>query len=404
MKVIADFHIHSKYSRGCSKELTLENIDLWCQYKGINLISTGDFTHPQWLKEIKNKLKPTDRGFFQLIGSNKKTLFVLGSEISCIYTQGGKCRKNHLCLLSPSLESVEKLNKTLELMGCNLKSDGRPIIGLSAKKLLEICLEIDNNFFLFPAHIWTPWFSVFGSRSGFDSLDECFEDLSKNIFAIETGLSSDPIMNWQCSMLDDLTLLSNSDAHSLNSLGREANVFNLSKDFSYNDLIEVIKSKDKNKFLYTIEFFPEEGKYHVDGHADCNYFSLPKESIKNNNLCPKCGKLLILGVLNRVNELSDREKKEIKKEKFIPYKNIISLQEIIADFFQVGKNSKKVMNLYLSLVKQKPEFEILIDLSSIELKKFIDKDLVKNILKVREGKVEIKPGFDGVFGKIKIKK
>lgn len=404
MKLIADLHIHSKYSRGCSAQLTLENIAKWCEYKGIGLISTGDFTHPAWLKEIKEKLEPLGNAFFQLKDKSSDVLFVLGAEISCIYTQGGKCRKNHLCLLAPSLSAVDKLIAVLEKSGCNLRSDGRPIIGLSAKKLLEICLDIDRDFFIFPAHAWTPWFSIFGSRSGFDSLEECFEELKENIFAIETGLSSDPLMNWRCSMLDNLILLSNSDAHSLQNLGREANVFEVSKNFSYQELLKIIKAKEKNKFLYTIEFFPEEGKYHLDGHSDCNYFCLPETSKKSNNLCPKCGKPLILGVLNRVDELSDRNKKEIKKDNFIPYKSIIPLQEIIADYLTVGKNSKKVMSLYFSLVAKKNEFEILIDLDQKELEKIMERKLAKKILKVRNNQVEIKPGFDGNFGKIMINK
>jgi uncharacterized protein (TIGR00375 family) len=403
MKLIADFHIHSKYSRGCSRQLNLENIALWCGYKGIGLVSTGDFTHPQWLKEIKSQLQSDGRGFFVLKEGNNKVKFILGAEISCIYTQGGKCRKNHLCLLAPSLSAVEKLNQRLTALGCNLRSDGRPIIGLSAKKLLEICLNIDRDFFIFPAHAWTPWFSVFGSRSGFNSLEECFEELTENIFALETGLSSDPLMNWSCSMLDKLSLLSNSDAHSLQNLGREANVFEVSKNFSYQELIKIIKNKDKNKFLYTIEFFPEEGKYHLDGHADCNYSCTPEESESNNNLCPHCGKSLILGVLNRVKVLSDRKEKEIKKVGFIPYKNIIPLLEIIANYFGVGKNSQKVLNLYLSLVKNNNEFEILIDLTQKELEKIMESKLAEKIIKVRNNQVEIKPGFDGVFGKISIK-
>lgn len=402
MKIIADLHIHSKYSRGCSRDLTLENIAKWCDYKGISVVSTGDFTHPLWFKEIKDNLipAPNNPGLYCLKNSHYKTLFILGTEISCIYTQNNKCRRIHLCLLMPDLESVEKLNNFLINSGCNLKSDGRPIIGLSAKTLTELAWLSNKNSFIFPAHAWTPWFSVFGSKSGFASLEECFEELTPKITAIETGLSSDPLMNRLVSALDEIVLISNSDAHSLINLGREANVFGL-EEISYNEIISVLNKKNKNNFLYTIEFFPEEGKYHLDGHADCDFFCEPQDSLKLKNICPRCKKLLVLGVLNRVNELSDRKLSEIKdKNNFI---NIVPLQEIIAWRLGVNKNSKKVSNLYLSLVEKKSEFEILIDAQASELKEIMDQELVDLILAVRRGKVEIRPGFDGVYGKISIK-
>ncbi|MFA6526727.1 MAG: endonuclease Q family protein [Candidatus Buchananbacteria bacterium] len=402
MKFIADLHIHSAYSRGCSKQLTLANIAKWCRYKGINLVSTGDFTHPVWLKSIKQELRPEGNGFYVLKDGTEKTRFVIGSEISCIYTQGGKCRRVHVCILAPSIETAERLNQALLKKGCNLKSDGRPIIGLSAKALAQLCWETDEDFFIFPAHAWTPWYSIFGSKSGFDTIEECFEELTPKIRAIETGLSSDPAMNHRLSMLDNIALLSNSDAHSLANIGREANVFDLSEpDINYSSLIRIIKKNDGKKFISTIEFFPEEGKYHVDGHAACNYSCLPQVSAKNNNLCVVCGKPLILGVMNRISALADR--KRYDENKFRPFISLIPLQEIIAEAYGVGKNSKRVMTEYLRLVQICPEFTTLMELNRAGLNKIMDATIAESILKVRMKKVHITPGYDGVFGKVKIK-
>jgi len=401
MRIIADLHIHSGYSRGCSKQLTLENIAKWCSYKGIDLVSTGDFTHPAWLKAIKSGLQSDGRGFYELKSGNEKTKFVIGAEISCIYTQWGRCRRIHVCLLAPSIEAAEKLIVQLEKRGCNLRSDGRPIIGLPAKALAELCWEIDQDFFVFPAHAWTPWFAIFGSKSGFDTIEECFGESAGKISAIETGLSSDPAMNHRLAMLDNIALLSNSDAHSLTSLGREANIFDFRhNEFAYGSLIEAIKSNDCNKFLATIEFFPEEGKYHFDGHAPCRYSCLPEESGKNDNLCPKCGKVLTLGVLNRINQLSDRRKPEEKS--FRPYYSLIPLQEIIAVAMSAGKNSKKVMAEYMKAVEARSEFSILLDMPEIELKRLMTPKIAKSIMNMRVGKVKIKPGYDGLYGEVKI--
>jgi len=401
MRIIADLHIHSGYSRGCSKQLTLENIAKWCSYKGIDLVSTGDFTHPAWLKAIKSGLQSDGRGFYELKSGNEKTKFVIGAEISCIYTQWGRCRRIHVCLLAPSIEAAEKLIVQLEKRGCNLRSDGRPIIGLPAKALAELCWEIDQDFFVFPAHAWTPWFAIFGSKSGFDTIEECFGESAGKISAIETGLSSDPAMNHRLAMLDNIALLSNSDVHSLTSLGREANIFDFRhNEFAYGSLIEAIKSNDCNKFLATIEFFPEEGKYHFDGHAPCRYSCLPEESGKNDNLCPKCGKVLTLGVLNRINQLSDRRKPEEKS--FRPYYSLIPLQEIIAVAMSAGKNSKKVMAEYMKAVEARSEFSILLDMPEIELKRLMTPKIAKSIMNMRVGKVKIKPGYDGLYGEVKI--
>ncbi len=400
-KIIADLHLHSKYSRGCSRDLTLENIEKWCEYKGINLVGTADFTHPAWFKEIKEKLIEDQSGLFRLKNSQSKVRFILTTEISCIYSQGGKMRRVHVCLIAPKIQTIEKIIANFEKRNFNLKSDGRPIIGFSAKALAETVLEIDERSLVIPAHAWTPWFSVFGSKSGFDSLQECFEEIAPHIFAVETGLSSDPAMNWRVSALDKTALVSNSDAHSLANLGREANVFEIpEKDINYDEIYRIIKEKDAKKFLSTIEFFPEEGKYHIDGHAACNYSAEPEESKRQNNLCPICKKPLTLGVMHRVNDLADRN--DLSAIKNIPYKSLIPLREIIADSFGVGKNSKKVTEEYFKIVKVSPEFEILIDLDEERLKKITSEEIAKNIINVREKKVKIEPGYDGIYGKISI--
>ncbi|HNW09633.1 MAG TPA: endonuclease Q family protein [bacterium] len=403
MRLIADLHIHSKYSRACSQQLTPQNIGQWCQYKGIDIVGTGDFTHPRWLAELKTALEEAENGLYQLKGADHHTRFILTTEISCIYSQGGKTRRLHLCVLAPNFETVDKISTDFTKRGFNLKADGRPIIGLSAKNLAKIILQIEPKCLIIPAHIWTPWFAVFGSKSGFDSLEECFEEMTPYIYAVETGLSSDPQMNWQLSALDNITLVSNSDAHSPANLGREANVFDIEPEkLSYDEIYNIIKNKNRKKFLSTIEFFPEEGKYHFDGHANCKYSSHPNESRKNKNICPICKKELTLGVMHRVNDLADRQEKTADQNKHIPYKNLIPLQEIISDTFGVGKNSKKVQTEYFKLVKNDPEFEILLDLDIERLKKITDHEIANKIIRMRQGKIKIEPGYDGIYGKISI--
>ncbi|MDQ5931660.1 MAG: helicase UvrD, partial [Patescibacteria group bacterium] len=303
--LIADFHIHSKYSRACSKNLTLPAIAAACETKGIDLVATSDFTHPAWMKHIDEELEECAPGILQLTGTRSKTKFILVTEISSIYSQGGKVRRVHSLIFSPSIAAAKQLIKILTEEGCNLKSDGRPIIGVSAKELLRICHEISPDMELVPAHAWTPWFSVFGSKSGFDSLEECFGELTPLVHAIETGLSSDPEMNHLVSALDNITLISNSDAHSLDKLGREATVLNIeaNKKYSYHDILSAIRNK---KIIDTIEFFPEEGKYHIDGHAVCKFSCDPDETKKLNGLCPVCHRQMTVGVLSRVKELSNR--------------------------------------------------------------------------------------------------
>lgn len=399
MKFAGDFHIHSKYSRATSPLMDLENLDRWAKIKGITVMGTGDFTHPAWLKELKEKLIPAEPGLFVLKNPGSRTRFLLTSEISCIYSKGGKVRKVHIVVFAPSFEAVKKINSQLEKIG-NLKADGRPILGLDARDLAKIVLDADQDCLVVPAHVWTPWFAVFGSKSGFDSLEECFEDYAKYIYAIETGLSSDPAMNWRLSQLDKVAIISNSDSHSLPKIGREANFFDT--ELSYNGIAEAIKTKNKNKFLHTVEFFPEEGKYHFDGHRLCNISLAPKESKKYNNICPACAKPLVIGVLNRVEELADRPEGFVL-ENAIPFKSLVPLEEIIADALGVSKASKEILKRYNNLIKNLgSEFDILLDAGIKDIESLSLPEIAEGIMKVRQGEVQIEPGYDGVYGKIKI--
>ena len=399
MKFIADLHIHSKYSRATSSQADLENYAKSAKEKGILVVGTGDFTHPQWLQEIKEKLEPAEPGLFKLKNSDNPTRFLLSSEVSCVYSKNGVVRKIHLLILAPSIDVVEKINTQLSWIG-NLKADGRPTLGLDAKELLKIVLNTSEDAMVIPAHIWTPWFALFGSRSGFDSIEECFEEYSKYIYAGETGLSSDPPMNWRVSALDKITLVSNSDAHSPQKLGREANVFDT--ELSYFAIIEAIKNKDKEKFLYTIEFYPEEGKYHYDGHRNCGVRVSPKEAKKYNNICPVCGKPLTLGVLHRVEDLADREEGFVP-ENAIPYKSLVPLQEIVAEAISQAPGTKEVLKEYHNLINQfDNEFNVLLNVKEEDLKSQTLPEIAEGIIRVREGRVNIEPGYDGVFGKVRI--
>ncbi|HBR80427.1 MAG: and RNA helicase protein [Candidatus Uhrbacteria bacterium GW2011_GWE2_45_35] len=402
MRFICDFHIHSKFSRACSKELELPKIAKACERKGINVVATSDWTHPGWFKHIKETLVEKEPGLFVLKDGSSPTRFILTTETSHVYKRGGQARRVHLVVFAPSIEAVEKVNKKLEARKFNLKADGRPILGFDCENYYSLLKEIDERIIIVPAHAWTPWFSVFGSKSGFDSLEECFGKLTPEIFAIETGLSSDPLMNWRLSALDKVVLVSNSDAHSLDKLGREANVFEIEK-LSYDEIVRILREQDKKRFLYTIEFFPEEGKYHFDGCADCGFSCRSKESKKYGGRCPKCKKLLTLGVENRVDALADREA-EVVAQKKIPYKSIVPLKEIIAEAYGVGSASKKIKTEYEDLINNLGnEFSILLDVSEQEIGKFAKQPLIaKAVTRMRSGKIDIKPGYDGVFGKIKI--
>lgn len=410
MKFIADLHIHSKYSIATAKTLDLENVYISALLKGITVVGTGDITHPDWFSELKHKLLPAEPGLFKLTDDLARSLnqqipkscmgtvrFVLQGEISNIYKKNGKTRKNHSVILLPDMESVARLNTKLEKIG-NIQSDGRPILGIDTKDLLNILLDISDQALMIPAHIWTPWFSVLGSKSGFDTIEECFEDLTPYIYAVETGLSSDPPMNWRVSHLDRMTLVSNSDAHSPANLGRNANIFDT--DISFYEIRNALKEKNPKKCLGTIDLYPQEGKYHYDGHRGCNICFHPRETMKRNNICPVCGKPLTIGVLYRVEALADRPE-GVTPPYAIPCYHIIPLQEIISEILSVGVGSKKVQDMYQLLIeKLGPELNILLDLPIESIDKAGISLFSEAIRRMRSGKVQLSPGYDGEYGKI----
>lgn len=380
-----------------------EGLWRWSQLKGITVIGTGDFTHPAWLKELREKLVPAGNGLFRLrdlsieeavpASCASEVFFVLQAEISSIYKKNGRTRKVHSIVLVPGFEEAEFINRRLGAVG-NLSSDGRPILGLDAKALLEVVLESSPEAMLIPAHAWTPHFSVFGAASGFDSLEECFDELTPHIHAIETGLSSDPPMNRRLSALDGITLISNSDAHSPQKLGREANFF--STGVSYSGIISAIKTRDG--FGGTIEFFPEEGKYHLDGHRNCGVRLTPEETIENNYLCPVCRRRLTVGVMHRIEKLADR-----KKPKNEHFKSIIPLAEIVAETEGKGVNTKGVQKKYMDVIEALgPEFRVLLDVPLGDIAGAGGEKLAEAISKMRKGDIHISPGFDGEYGKVKI--
>lgn len=403
MRQILDLHVHSKYSRACSQQLTLPNIDAACRIKGVDMIATGDFTHPAWFSNIKEHLEEVgNSGLYKLKGAkDDKIRFILSTEVALIYKDKDRARRIHLMITAPNVKAAEELNQFLGSK-FNIKSDGRPILGISASALVKICLAIHPKFLIYPAHIWTPWFSVFGSKSGFDSMEECFHDQAGNIYAYETGLSSDPEMNWRLSALDKLTLLSNSDAHSLQNIGREANIFELD-NFTYNEIYEAIKNKDVNKIKYSLEFYPEEGMYHFDGHRLCGVSLEPSETKKHKGICPACKKPLTIGVLNRVEELADRPSGSRPKN-FPGFKKLVELDKIIAEALDIkSRNSKAVQKEYDKLIKNVgSELDILMQKPIDEIQKNTLPIIAEGIRRVREGELFIKPGFDGEYGEVKI--
>ncbi len=400
MRYIVDFHIHSKYSRATSKHLDLAEIAKWSEIKGLDIVSSGDFTHPTWFAEIKNQLIEDGSGLLSHPHYTKMK-FILGAEVACIYRHRDQTRRVHHVLLAPSIASVEKLNAALTARGCKLASDGRPILGIASKELLRLMLEIDDQMVMIPAHVWTPWFALFGSKSGYDALEDCFEDLSEYIFALETGLSSDPMMNRALSKLDRFALVSNSDAHSGPKLGREANVFELHEE-SYASIIDALKTRDVKKFLYTIEFFPEEGMYHNDGHRACRVSFSPQETKRHKGICPTCKKSLTVGVLNRVDNLRDREF-GTEPPGMIPYKHIVPLPDILADYVQTADTSQRVMKLFFEIIRLGGnEFNVLLDAPLTDLTQWMPQDLAQGIIRVREGKLTVSPGYDGNYGSVSI--
>ncbi|MCL2481247.1 MAG: UvrD-helicase domain-containing protein [Spirochaetaceae bacterium] len=431
MRLIADLHIHSKYSRATSPKLIPAYLDRWARIKGINILGTGDCTHPGWLKDLKEQLEPAEEGFYTLKknlrkdfdsgialaeniptpGTEEYPRFVLTGEISTIYSNG-KTRKVHHVVILPDFKSAADFQALLGKKG-NITSDGRPILGLDSRDLFEILLENDERSMLIPAHIWTPWFSALGARSGFDSIDECYKDLSKYIYAVETGLSSNPPMNWAVKSLDKFSIISNSDAHSPDKLGREATI--LEMDISYPSLVKALQRKDKkNDIIETIEFFPQEGKYHYDGHRNCNVYLSPEETIRSEGICPECKKPLTQGVMRRVMELAEEKvneeapcPKNYLNTNRRPYRSLIPLSELLSELLEVGVASKKVAAAYNSIISQAgSEFSLLLDLGINDIKKLDPPGIPGEMLataieRMRSGNVFITPGYDGEFGVIR---
>lgn len=449
MQIIADLQLHSHYSRAVSKHMTISGIASWAKRKGIDLVATGDFTHPLWMKEIQDNLEEIGNGFLQL--RNQDLLFLLATEVSCIYTYGGKGRRVHTLIWVPSIQSAVSISKEMTKRGCNLLSDGRPIIGLTSIEVAELVFSIEPKALVIPAHAWTPWFSLYGSMSGFNSISEAFGTYADQIYAIETGLSSNPAMNWQITELDHRSILSFSDAHSGIKLGREATVFEYKgesvADFTYEHLFAAIsEQRYKNlqhtgntllerihlqnniwgaKIAFTIEFYPEEGKYHYSGHRVCGIRWTPKETKEKGTICPVCGKPLIQGVMQRVEELSGRSEEDLSLTTSLvslknnaahvmmtrsltfpdrpPFIMLVPLHEIIAECIESPVTSTKVLRLYDTITSHfKGEFSVLLMTPVDEIASLVGERIAQGIEKVRSGDIYIDPGFDGVFGVVKL--
>ncbi len=412
MQYIADIHLHSRFARATSKSLNPENLYRWSLIKGLTVVGTGDFTHPVWFDELRDQLEPAEEGLYQLRPDLRRGIdaelpqacrgqmrFVLSVEISLIYKKNDKTRKIHHVVAMPSFDAAARLNARLGAIG-NLKSDGRPILGLDSRDLVEICLEACDEVLFIPAHIWTPHFAVLGASSGFDTLEECFEDMLPHIFAVETGLSSDPPMNWRLSMLDNYAIVSNSDAHSPQKLAREATCFNT--ELSFRGMYDALKDRDPARFTGTLEFYPEEGKYHFDGHRKCDICWKPAQTLHANETCPVCGRKLTVGVLHRVEKLADRAEGD-HPDIAMPFENLIPLPEIIGSVLQVGPTSKRVQTVYEQMLSTHgAELKILRELPIEEIAKTGDPLIAEGIRRMREGEVHIDPGYDGVYGKIQV--
>lgn len=394
MDIFADLHIHGRFSRATSTQLSIPNLEKYALLKGLNLLGTGDFTHPLWLRELKATLTDDGSG---ILSTKTGFHFVLQAEISSIYSQDNRGRKVHNILLAPDFATVDQINEALLKRG-RLDYDGRPIFGIKCPELMEMMHSINEDIELIPAHAWTPWFSIFGSESGFDSVQECFQEQANHIHALETGLSSDPGMNWRLSALDKYALISNSDSHSFWPwrIGRECNKFSWN-GFSYKNLLDSIRSR--KGFLQTIEFWPHEGKYHYDGHRNCNVCLHPRESIKIKNICPVCRRPLTIGVLHRVEQLADRPDGFVPKDA-VPYKNLIPLSELIAGVTGSAVASKRVWEEYNKLLKAfGNELNILLNVNLEELKQVTSEGISEMIVRSRMEKINFQPGYDGVYGK-----
>lgn len=400
MEIIADLHLHSKYSRATSKNMDIDRVELYAKKKGLDLITTGDFTHPLWLKEIKEKLVDDGRG---ILYSKNNTPFMLTTEISLIYTKSSRQRRVHLLIFSPSLEHVDQIVEVLQKRG-RIDYDGRPIFGFSCVELLDLMLNIDKRILVIPAHCMTPWYGIFGSKSGFDTLKEAFEDKTRFIYAVESGLSASPDMLWRLPEVRKINIVSFSDSHSYWTyrLGREATIFRV-KELSYNAIYEAIRDKQgKNQIVSTIEVDPAYGKYHWDGHRVCGVKFPPDESIKLNKICPKCRQLLTIGVEHRIEEISDMPK-GFKPKDAKPFYKLLPLHEIIANFYNQGLHSKKVAMIFEKLINYfGSEFNVLLKADFLELRKIVDEKLADIIIRNRNGNIKVDPGYDGVYGKMVI--
>lgn len=422
MDYLSDLHLHSKYSRAVSPSMNLDIMAKFAREKGLNLLSISDFTHPVWLKEVKAKLKETHEGIYELsdeIDFPKPVYFLFSTEIASIYKQGGKLRRIHNLIFAPNLETVEKINAELIRRGANLNADGRPIIGLSSKALLELILEIDKNCMLVPCHVWTPHFGVYGSKSGFDSLTECFEDLEKYVYGIETGISSDPEMNWRIKELQKRSILSFSDAHSPANMAREATAFTLS-EIAYSNVKKAIERKGgaENRISYTVEFYPEEGKYHFSGHRNCGVTLSPSEIAQESNICPVCKRELTEGVAIRIDQLAGPNFYKDYEEKLSPlgikwytdlakhhppYVKLVRLIQIVAEGIGSTVASQKSIAIYTNLMQEfGVELDILLKTSLADISRVAGHKIAEGVGRVRKGEIEIRPGFDGEYGKVKI--
>lgn len=438
MRIISDLQLHSKYARAVSQEMVIPKIWEWAKRKGIGLIATGDWTHPLWMREIKNTLIEAGNGLLKLKtpiqsgpAGGDGPQFLLETEVSCIYSQGGKLRRIHTLIWSPSIVTSEKINKALMDRGANLMSDGRPIMGLTSIQIAEVVFSIDPKCLIIPAHIWTPWFSLYGSESGFDSLNEAYGNYSRYIYAVETGLSSNPAMNWRIKELDSRAVVSFSDAHSGPKLGREATVFDLN-ELSFKAISEALKNPSghpaepdlasrENKIAYSIEFYPEEGKYHYTGHRNCQVKQSPEETRTKGTVCPVCGRKLTIGVMHRVDQLATRSEKDLKMQKKNlddilpiayysqaiparpPYIMLVPLLEIIAEAIHSRPVNKNVQNEYFKLTDHfQTEFNVLLTVPVDAIVKISGENVAKAIDKVRTGDIVVDPGYDGVFGIVKI--
>jgi uncharacterized protein (TIGR00375 family) len=401
MELIADLHLHSKYSRAVSQQMVVAQIARWAKRKGIGLVATADWTHPLWLRELKESLIETGKGIFRYQDEPSEVNFLLSTEIASIYTQRGRGHRIHNLVLAPSFEAVEAINKKLASYGANLLSDGRPITNLSSIELCELVFSLEADCLVIPAHVWTPWYSLYGSRSGFDSLQECFGKFTDQIKAIETGLSSDPAMNWRIKELDRCSIVSFSDAHSPQKMGREATVFEVpeTKRLEYEDIRRAIVN---NKIASTIEFHPEEGKYHWTGHRLCQVKQSPEETKKLGTTCPVCGRQLTVGVMHRVQELAEKPA-DYQPRNRPPYKMLVPLMEILSESLGAGVSSQIVETEYNRLTGQiGSEFEVLLNAKIEKIAVISGEKVAEGIKRVRKGEIFVDPGYDGVFGRVKI--